>query len=316
VTQTFEAALGAAARALRDGGIDTSVLDARLLLCHAAGLTHEALIARGREALGPDAAARFEAYVARRRDGEPVSRIRGTREFYGRPFRINAHTLDPRPDTETLITAALELVARKGWHNRPLRLLDLGTGSGCILITLLAELPLAQGVGTDISEAALQLAGETARRLDVGDRARFVVADWLDGVPGPFDLIVSNPPYIPAAEIAGLAREVAAHDPHRALDGGADGLEAYRRIALGAPGALRPGGQLLVEIGASQSEAVSALFRASGFTVGEDGLRRDLGGRPRCIVAGRPSAGRTERRAPPKIRLENHDVQGRFVATE
>jgi len=309
VTKTLDGVQVATAHAFRDAGIETPSLDARLLLCLATGLSHEALIAHGQEPIAPDEAARLAGYVTRRLDGEPVSRIKGSRDFYGRDFLIDACTLDPRPDTETLIDAALDTVARNGWKDRPLKLLDLGTGSGCILLTLLAELPQAEGVGTDISEEALRVAGENAHRLGIANRARFLAADWLDGVEGAFDLILSNPPYIPTCEIEGLAREVAGYDPRRALDGGADGLDAYRRIAKGAAASLAPGGQLLVEIGASQADAVLALLREAGFGVEEDSVRWDLAGRPRCIVAGGPGA---EGPRPAKIRLETCDVQGNF----
>jgi release factor glutamine methyltransferase len=288
VTGTLEAARGAATRTLREAGIDTPALDARLLLCHAAGLSHEALIARSRDEVSSDVAAQLASFVARRLQGEPVSRIRGVREFYGRDFLVGRDTLDPRPDTETLIAAVLDVIGRDGGQRRPLKLLDLGTGSGCILLTLLAELPEAQGLGTDMCDGALRLAAENAERLGLAPRARFIAADWLDGIEGSFDLIVSNPPYIPSEEIAGLARDVAAYDPRAALDGGADGLDAYRRIAESARSVLAPGGSILVEIGPTQAEAVSALFRAAGLTVEADDVRFDLAGRPRCVLAGAP----------------------------
>lgn len=286
MTQTVEAALLAAARTLRDGGIETAALDGRLLLCHASGLTHESLIARNREALPPEAQALFEGYVARRLQGEPVSRIKGNKEFYGRCFEVDAHTLDPRPDTETLIEAALAVVAEKGWQDRPLGLLDLGTGSGCILLTLLAELPLAEGVGADLSEGALLRAAENASRLGLADRVQFIASDWFEGVSGKFDLILSNPPYIASAEIAGLAREVAGFDPMLALDGGVDGLDAYRRIAQNMPQALNDGGQIVIEIGPTQAKEVADIFRAAGLSVGENCIRFDLAGRARCVLAG------------------------------
>ena len=216
---------------MRHGGIDTPELDARLLLCHAAALTHEAYIASAREALQPAAAARLDAAIARRLKHEPVARITGDREFYGRSFRVDPNVLDPRPDTETLIEAALAIVDRQGWRGKPLRLLDLGTGTGCILITLLAELPRAQGIGTDKSPAALACAAANASRLGVGSRASFIAADWLAAASGQFELILSNPPYIASGEIAGLAADVAGYDPHLALNGGPDGLDAYRQIA-------------------------------------------------------------------------------------
>lgn len=287
IAQSLDAAHVAAARALREGGIDTPALDARVLLCHSTGLSHEALIAHGRDPLLPEAAARLTGYLTRRLAGEPVSRIKGCREFYGRDFRIDPHTLDPRPDTETLVGAALRIVAEKGLESRLLRLLDLGTGSGCILLTLLAELPAAEGTGTDLSSGALRLAAENARRLGVEGRARFVAADWFEGLSGQFDLIVANPPYIAAGEIAALSPEVAGHDPRRALDGGADGLDPYRRIAAKAADFLVPGGHLLVEIGPTQAQAVSRLFRATELAVEEDGVLLDLAGRPRVLHAER-----------------------------
>jgi release factor glutamine methyltransferase len=310
-SHSIQDAFVAAASVLRQAGIKTPELDARLLLCHAAGLSHEAYVARAREALAPEVAASFEASVLRRAAREPVSRILGSREFYGREFLVDRHALDPRPDTETLIEAALDLVARAASRGRPLKLLDLGTGTGCILITLLAELPHARGVGTDISGAALKLAAANAGRLGVADRARFVAADWLDGVEGCFDLILSNPPYIASAEIATLAREVADHDPRLALDGGPDGLDAYRRIAASAGQVLAPTGRILVEIGSGQAEAVARIFRGAGLSLDPEGsVGRDFAGRPRLVVAREQSV------AGQKRDLENHDVRIMFMGAE
>jgi release factor glutamine methyltransferase len=271
----------AAARLLREARIAAPELDARLLLCHAAGLTHEAYVAGINDALAPDAAARFGACVARRLAGEPVSRIVGVREFYGRPFRIDASTLDPRPDTETLIEAALDLAGGEA----PLRLLDLGTGSGCILVTLLAELPRAGGVGIDKSLPALELARANAESLGVGVRARFIAGNWLEAVQDTFDLVVANPPYLSAADMAGLSNAVGLHDPKDALYGGTDGLVAYRRIVPRLLKVLRPGGIALFEIGHTQAEAVSGLLAEAGLIL-EQGPWRDLAGRPR-VVGGR-----------------------------
>jgi len=273
------------ASVLREAGIETPELDARLLLCHAAALTHESFVARAGEALQPEAAVRLEALVRRRASREPISRITGTREFYGRSFLVDESVLDPRPDTETLIEVALALIEKTGRREEPLRLLDLGTGTGCILLTLLAELPKAHGLGTDLSPAALRLAEANARRLGVAGRASFLASDWLDAIHGEFDLIVSNPPYIASGEIERLAPEVAHHDPYLALDGGPDGLKAYRRIAAGAARLVAPKGAILVEIGASQAPAVAGLLRDGGFLVENDGLSFDLGGRPRVVVA-------------------------------
>jgi release factor glutamine methyltransferase len=287
VQGSLQHAFAAAAQSLRAAGIETPELDARLLLCHAAGLSHEAYVARSREALTPEAATRLEASIGRRADREPVSRITGTREFYGRSFTVAASALDPRPDTETLIEAALDLVKADGGRDRPLNLLDLGTGTGCILLTLLAELPSARGFGTDIAVDALSLAEANAHRLGVADRATFIASDWCRALAGEFDLIVSNPPYIASAEIAGLPRDVAAYDPHLALDGGHDGLDAYRRIAAAAAGKLRPGGKILLEIGSSQAAPVAALLEQGGMRVERREIRLDLGGRPRVVVASR-----------------------------
>ncbi|MFZ0398221.1 MAG: peptide chain release factor N(5)-glutamine methyltransferase [Methyloceanibacter sp.] len=272
----------AAARLLRETRIAAPELDARLLLCHATGLSHEAYVAALNDALVPEAAALFGASIERRLAGEPVSRIIGIREFYGRPFRIDASTLDPRPDTETLVEAALGLVDREA----PLNILDLGTGSGCILITLLAELPRASGVGVDVSLGALELARANAQTVGVGDRAAFLASDWLEAVEGSFDLVVANPPYLSAADMAALSPEVRDHDPAPALDGGPDGLSAYRRIVPGLRKALRPGGFALFEIGPDQDQAVSRLLAEAGLDIGEgQHLWRDLAGRPRVVGA-------------------------------
>jgi release factor glutamine methyltransferase len=283
---TLSEAFVDAASVLRQAGIATPELDARLLLCHAAGLSHEAFIAKARDGVCPEAATRLAGLIARRLKREPVSRILGVREFYGREFLVDRHALDPRPDTETLIEAALDLVGRAASRESPLKLLDLGTGTGCILITLLAEMPHARAVGTDISGAALKLAAANADRLGVADRATFVAANWLDGVEGSFDLILSNPPYIASAQITNLAREVAAHDPRLALDGGPDGLDAYRRIAALAGQVLAPAGRILVEIGPDQAAAVADILGAAGFSLDREGnVRVDLAGRPRLVVA-------------------------------
>jgi release factor glutamine methyltransferase len=282
----MQRALVEAAQRLREAGIETPELDARVLLCHAAGLNHETCIARARETLPADAAPRLTHAIARRLAREPVARITGAREFYGRSFVLGKDTLDPRPDTETLIEAALDIVRERGWQEKPLKLLDLGTGTGCILVTLLAELPRAAGLGTDLSPGALAIAAANARAHGVASRAAFVAADWLDGVSGEFDLILSNPPYLATGQIAGLAEEVAAHDPHLALDGGPDGFDAYRRIAERARDALTEDGRLLVEIGPGQGEDVAAIFGRAGLTLERGEARRDLAGRPRVIVAG------------------------------
>ena len=282
----MQRALVETAQILREAGIETPELDARVLLCHAAGLSHETYIARARERLPADAAPRLQQAIARRLDREPVTRITGVREFYGRGFILGKDTLDPRPDTETLIEAALDIVRQRGRQEKPLKLLDLGTGTGCILVTLLAELPHAAGLGTDLSQGALAVAAANARAHGAGRRATFVAADWLDGVAGKFDLVLSNPPYISTGKLAGLAQEVAAYDPRLALDGGPDGLDAYRRIAMGVRDILTEDGRLLVEIGPGQGKDVAAIFTHAGLTLERGEGRRDLAGRPRVIIAG------------------------------
>ncbi|TKA94001.1 peptide chain release factor N(5)-glutamine methyltransferase, partial [Cereibacter changlensis] len=225
--------------------------------------------------LAPEAATRFETALAAREARQPVSQITGTRLFWGRSFRVTRDVLDPRPETETLIETALETPFAS--------LLDLGTGSGAILLTLLAERPAARGLGTDLSPEALAVAEGNAQALGLAGRARFQTADWFAGVEGQFDLIVSNPPYIAEAEMAGLSPEVRDWEPHLALTPGGDGLDAYRAIAAAAPAHLAPGGRLLVEIGPTQGQAVSALFAAAGLS----GLRveADLDGRDRVVLA-------------------------------
>jgi release factor glutamine methyltransferase len=274
-----------ATRALRTARIEAPELDARLLLCHAAGLTQEAYVATPETLLAKEVAARLDAMIARRLEGEPVSRIVGAKEFYGRTFAVDRHTLDPRPDTETLIDAVLDTLGREGRRGERLRILDLGTGTGCILLTLLAELPLAQGVGSDVSEGALQIARRNAHELGIGDRVDFVAGDWLEPIEGRFDIIVSNPPYIASAEIARLSCEVR-FDPLIALDGGEDGLQAYRRIASGVGRVLNPGGLVFLEIGETQGEAVLGLLREAGLKT-DSGMPiwTDLAGRQRSVAA-------------------------------
>jgi release factor glutamine methyltransferase len=282
MSETRRALLKQAGERLAAGGIDTAVLDARLLFQAASGLRHEDIVAEPDAIVPPEAAARFSGFIERRCRFEPVSRILGTREFYGRSFRVTPDVLDPRADTETLVGAALGLAKGKG----PLRILDLGTGSGAIVVTLLAELPGATAVASDLSAAALAAAKGNAEALGVSGRASFVQANWFEGIEGRFDLIVSNPPYIPLADIAGLAPDVREFDPPRALDGGPDGLEAYRRIAGGAAGHLTPSGRVVAELGAGQENAVNEVFMGQGFA--RESRHFDLAGHARCLVFSRP----------------------------
>jgi release factor glutamine methyltransferase len=277
------AALRRGSALLADGGIAEAAGDARFLLLGVLGLETRDLVLDGDRLLDPDEAASFDAALARRLAGEPVARILGAWEFWGLPFRLAPETLVPRPDTEILIEVALAAVADR---TSPLRCIDLGTGSGCILTALLTELPGASGIGVDRSEAAVKVARHNAAANGIGDRAAFFVGDWCDAACGTFDLIVSNPPYIVQEVIATLHREVQDHDPIAALDGGPDGLEAYRRILDGVGALLAPGGTLAVEIGYDQARAVRALAQARGFM--EGGLTRDLAGHDRVLSFGRP----------------------------
>ncbi|KMO11662.1 SAM-dependent methyltransferase [Methylobacterium indicum] len=268
--------------ALAARGIETAALDARILVEEALGITATDLALRGDAPIGPEGAERLTGFLARRIAGEPVARIIGAWEFWGLPFALSPETLVPRPDTETLVETALGLGLRPdGAH----RVADLGTGSGCILVALLAEWSRAQGLGLDRSLGALRTARANARRNGVGDRAAFAAGDWAAALAGPFDLVVANPPYIASAVVDGLAGEVRDHDPRLALDGGPDGLDAYRTILAQVPPLLAPGGHLLVEIGYDQEAALCGLAEANGLS---PRVRRDLAGHPR-VVAMAPS---------------------------
>ena len=273
-------ALRWATRQLEAAGVEGAARDARRLLAHALGVAPDVLAGRVSDPVPPVAASAFEALVARRALREPVSHLIGARDFRGRMFRVTPDVLDPRPETETLVALALDAPFS--------RVLDLGTGSGCILVTLLAERPDARGVGTDISPEALLVAGDNAAAHGVVDRIVLPLSDWFTDLGGRFDLIVSNPPYIAASEMAGLAPEVRDFEPRVALTDEGDGLAAYRAIAAGACNHLASGGRLLVEIGPTQGAAVCRLFEAGGLE--RVSVHPDLDGRDR-VVAGRKAFG-------------------------
>ena len=279
--QTVETARRAMATRFRQQGIDSAELDARLLTGGAFGLDLTGLIAATTRIVTPDEAAHLENFLQRRLAGEPVARILGVKEFWGLTLNLSAATLVPRPDTETVVELALEVCRRQERR----RIADIGTGSGAILLALLSELPDATGVGTDISLEALRMARNNAARLGLTQRAAFVACNYTAALSGPFDLIVSNPPYIRSADIAGLDREVREYDPPRALDGGPDGLAAYRVIAPDAARLLAPGGTLIVEAGYGQSGPIAELMSATGLTP-DVPPKADLAGIPRA-VAGR-----------------------------
>lgn len=277
---TRRAALRRAAAMLEAAGIPGGERDARFLLLGVLRLGPHDLVLAGERPIG-EGAAQLEAALARRAKGEPVARILGEWEFWGLPFSLVPETLVPRADTETVVEASLAIVADR---RAPLRVLDLGTGSGCLLVALLSELPHATGLGIDRSAAALRAARGNAAANGVGARASFACGDWCEPLAGPFDLVVSNPPYIETGLIAGLDREVADHDPLAALDGGGDGLAAYRRIlrGLGDGCRLAQGASVILEIGYAQARAVRDLGIAAGLRY--VGLTRDLAGRDRVLT--------------------------------
>ena len=281
-TRTVDEARRALAARFRAAGLDTPDLDARILIGHALGLDHAALAAAATRGLGTDEASANTALANRRLAGEPVARILGYKEFWSLPLRVDAATLVPRPETETVVEAALAAIDAGGPRSRTLRIADLGTGSGALILALLSELPNALGIGTDTSTMALAVALDNARRL-APTRARFVACDMAAALRGPFDAIVSNPPYIASGDIATLAPDVRDFDPHLALDGGTDGLDFYRTIAAAAPALLAPDGVLVVELGIGQAEPVADLFAAVGLAPSPP--RPDLNGTPRSLVA-------------------------------
>ncbi len=281
---TISAISRQARRQLAAAGVETPEIDARILVGHALGLSRAGLIAEASRAVSDTEADAIARLVARRAGGEPVGRILGRREFWGLEFRLGPDTLEPRPDTETVVEAALDAVAGKP---EPLRILDLGTGTGCLLIALLSELPTAWGLGVDISAGALGTALSNAVALGVSARAAFAVADWTQPLAGggresAFGLIVANPPYIATSACRSLQWDVADWDPDRALDGGADGLEAYRAIFSDIGRLLSADGVLVVEVGHDQAAAVERL--AAGHGLPCRSVRRDLGGIERALV--------------------------------
>lgn len=277
--RTVAEALRAGAAQLAAAGVPDAARDARLLMAHALGVAPDRVVLMLPDAVPPDAGPRFADYLAARAHRRPVSQIIGYRQFWGRAFHVTSDVLDPRPETETLVAEALaEPFAR---------VLDLGTGSGAILLTLLAERPTATGVATDLSPAALAVARGNAERLGLSDRATFLEGNWFVPVEGRFDLIVSNPPYIAADEMPGLSPDVLNWEPHLALTPGGDGLDAYRAIVAGARAHLRSEGRLMVEIGPAQGAAVARLFADAGLE--NPRVLPDMDGRDRVVAADCPT---------------------------
>ncbi len=277
---TVEAAFSAAARRLARAGIAGARLDARVLVGHALGTGGAAVLGRPRRGLTADERRRLAALVARRARREPLAHVVGSREFWSLPFAVTADVLVPRPDSETVVEAALGRVRDR---DAPLTVLDLGTGSGCLVLALLSELPRGLGVGVDISAAALEVARRNARALGLEGRVRLVRGDWGAGLRGPFQVIVANPPYVPDGDLGALEPEVSAFEPRLALAGGADGLDGHRAVAPWLAGLLAPGGAVFLEIGAGQAPAVAEILRRHGLQHVE--TMCDLAGIPRCLVA-------------------------------
>lgn len=281
--QSIENARRAIAAQLRSAQFDEAELDARILLGAVLGLDLTGLIAQAARRLTETEASQLSAYAQRRIAGEPVARILGTREFWGLPFRLSEATLVPRPDTETVVERALELFREQPRSRQP-RIADIGTGSGAILLALLHEIPEAFGVGTDVSLTALNTARDNAAALGLAGRSGFVACSYAAALHGPFDLIVSNPPYIPSGEIPKLSREVREHDPHLALDGGNDGYDAYRALIPQAAEHLAPGGALIVEAGQGQARDIETLMTAAALSLDRP-PKADLGGILRAVSA-------------------------------
>ncbi|MBX9635766.1 MAG: peptide chain release factor N(5)-glutamine methyltransferase, partial [Magnetospirillum sp.] len=262
-------------------GIHSHRLDARLLVAEVLGVEPNTVFTRPDMPLTPEQAARLEGLAARRMAREPMSHILGRRGVWTLTLKVTADPLDPRGDTETLIEAVLSRIADR---QAPLRLVDFGTGTGAILLSLLSELPNATGLAVDKSPAALAVARENARANGLDHRAEFLLSDWGRDLTESFHVIVSNPPYIPDQDIDGLEPEVAAFEPRLALAGGPDGLECYRALIPDMARLLAPGGIAAVEVGMGQADSVAALFAAAGLVPGA--VERDLAGVERCVVAG------------------------------
>jgi release factor glutamine methyltransferase len=282
---TVSAAVAQITRLLRAHGIDSPERDSRVLVSAVTGLTSATLLGHPEQLLNEDDQRALACLVERRTRREPIARILGSRAFYGREFEVTPATLDPRADTETVIDAALQIIGEEGRPGKPRRILDVGTGSGCLLITLLAELTNACGLGTDISRDALCVAERNARRHGVAARCRWALAQSLQGIEEPFDLLVCNPPYICSDQIALLQPEVKGYDPRVALDGGPDGLRVYREIIPHLHRVV-PRGWALFEVGMGQAAAVAALFDdfAKGSRSNEVRTFRDLDERDRCVA--------------------------------
>ncbi len=268
-----------AKQSLLDTGINSPFLDAEILLGYAIGKSREFVIGRPEYQLSAQEETNFNTLILRRQNFEPVAKIIGIKEFWEHKFIVNFATLDPRPDSESLIEAVLELLPEK---HAEFNVLDLGTGSGCLLLTILSHYPNAQGVGVDIVIDTLNVAKENAKKIGLAKRAHFILNDWTENLGGRFDLIISNPPYIKNSDIDKLAPEVSIHEPRIALDGGVDGLDYYRRLASQTKHLLNENGYMVFEFGKGQENDVKKIFELAGMQV--ISFKNDMTATPRCIV--------------------------------
>lgn len=276
--ETIAECIAAATDRLKSAGIEGPKRDARLLLAYALGVDRAVIIGYPERTVPK--IDDFLSLVERRASGMPMAQILGRREFWGLEFRVTSDTLDPRPDSETLVEAVLAAI--DGRRTEALNILDLGTGTGCLLLSVLSELPSAEGVGVDLSPAAIAVARENAARLQLAGRTRFAVCDWMAGLSGKFDIVLANPPYIERDDIKNIQSEVASFEPRLALDGGIDGLDAYRRLAAELPGFVAAGAVAAFEVGIGQWDSVAALMEGAGMRVAPPVA--DLGGIDRCVI--------------------------------
>lgn len=278
--QILQLALIEAKKSLKESGCESAFLDAELLLAHCLGKSREFVIGRPEYMLSENEMEAYRSVITRRKNREPVAKIIGRKEFWGREFLVNGKTLDPRPDSESLIEAILETFPDK---NSELNIIDFGTGTGCLLITALSEYQNSQGIGVDIDRDTLDIAKENAQKLGLAKRSKFILNDWAEGVTGKFDLIISNPPYIKNSDIEKLAPEVSVHEPYAALAGGDDGLDCYRLLAPSMKNLLKKHGHLIFEFGMGQEEAVKTIIEQYGLKFVS--FKKDMAGVIRCIVA-------------------------------
>ncbi len=272
-----------AALRLRTVGIKTSLLDSRLLLQEVLGINYEQLLVSATRIVTDEELVKFDSLLARRVRREPISKILGRKDFWKYTFKTTPDTLDPRPESETLIESVLNEYKD---HNRDLKILDLGAGTGCLSITLLKEYPNASALGVDISIEALKIAGENAQNLEVADRINFIKGNWTQGIEEKFDIIISNPPYIKTRQIDYLSDEVRLYDPRTALDGGIDGLDAYKEIFDQVEHVMNSHTRIFIEIGKWQEEDIINLIKEKGFEIHE--VRKDILGIPRVICFNKP----------------------------